>query len=68
MNEILILGAFGVLQVSFHKLEKAAHGQGWIHKVTHSHALVWLLHPTIAHTLQDYVIHIVIYSGKIIGH
>lgn len=68
MNELLIFGAFGVLQVTFHKLEKASQGKGFIHKVSHSHTLVWLLHPTVAHTIQDYAIHIVIYSGKIIGH
>lgn len=68
MNEILILVAFGALQLTFHKVEKLAHGQGLLYRVTHSHKLVWLLHPAVAHTVQDYAIHVVIYSGKLIGH
>jgi hypothetical protein len=67
MQEVIIFGAFGVLQVAFHFMHKAhAEGSVW-YKVKHSHYLVLAAHPVVSHTIQDYAIHIVIYSGKIIG-
>jgi hypothetical protein len=45
------------------------HVQGclWVQKLSERHYLVWLFHPAVLHGVRDYVVHFVIYSGKIIG-
>lgn len=68
MKELLIFVAFGGIQTLMHQSHRlSAHPL--LYKITHKPWLVWILHPTVAHTVQDYAIHVVIYSGKIIsGH
>lgn len=68
MKELLIFGAFGGIQFLAHKSHQMSQHQ-LLYKITHKPWLVWIIHPSVAHTIQDYVIHVVIYSGKIIsGH
>jgi hypothetical protein len=66
--EFIIFVAFGVLQLVFHNAHRIT-GLGFMKKVSEHHWVVWLFHPVIAHTFQDYFIHFVIYSGRVItGH
>jgi hypothetical protein len=66
--EFIIFAAFGVLQIVFHNAHKIT-GFGFMKKVSEHHWVVWLFHPVVAHTFQDYFIHFVIYSGRVItGH
>jgi len=67
MNELLVLLGFGVLQISFHSVEKLKDKCSFFKNAEKYHWIVWLGHPVVVHTIRDYAIHIVIYSGKIIG-
>ena len=66
MTEMWIFFAFGFLQIVFHNAHKIT-GWAWVKKVSDNHWVVWLAHPVITHTVTDYVVHFVIYSGQIIG-
>jgi hypothetical protein len=39
----------------------------WLMKITDNHYLVWLAHPAVVHSVHDYAIHFVIYSGRVIA-
>jgi hypothetical protein len=66
--EVLIFAAFGVLQIVFHSVHKIT-GLHSMKKLAQHHWVVWMFHPVVVHTFQDYFIHFVIYSGRIIsGH
>ena len=66
--EITIFVAFGALQIAFHSLHKI-RGLHAMQKLCQHHWIVWIFHPVVAHTFQDYFIHFVIYSGHLIaGH
>lgn len=68
MKELLIFGAFGGIQLLIHESHRIGQHKT-LYKITHKPWLIWLVHPAVAHTIQDYAIHVVIYSGKIIsGH
>lgn len=62
---IVFLGFIG-LQCCFFASEHFANNCtiAWLRK---RHYLVWLIHPVVLHSIKDYAIHIVIYSGKIIA-
>ena len=67
-TEIAILFAFGGLQILFHNAHKMT-GWLWVQKLSEQHWVVWVFHPTVLHTLQDYGVHAIIYSGYVIkGH
>jgi hypothetical protein len=66
--EVWIFMAFGVLQILFHQAHKLT-SVAFLKKLSENHWVVWIFHPVVAHTAQDYIIHFVIYSGRIItGH
>lgn len=62
---IVFLGFIG-LQCCFFASDKFGNHFiiAWLRK---RHYLVWLIHPVVLHATQDYAIHIVIYSGRIIA-
>jgi hypothetical protein len=66
--EIIIFMAFGMLQICFHNVH-LIKGLSFMKKISEHHWVVWIFHPVVAHTFQDYFIHFVIYSGRVIsGH
>ena len=65
-GELLTFGAFLALQGLFHSLEKV-HNFPLIAKLANSHWLIWVFHPAVLHTVRDYGVHFVIYSGQVIG-
>lgn len=69
-NELIVFVAFFSLQAVFHGLQHFTHvldqSKLW-ERIVHSQVLVLVFHPTVLHTIQDYSIHFVIYSGKIIA-
>lgn len=65
MNELIVFVAFGTLQLVFHNAHRVT-GWAWIQKVSENHWIVWVFHPAIWHTVQDYGIHFVVYSGYVI--
>lgn len=68
MTELLIFGAFGMIQLAFHEGHRAI-SHPLMYKLTHKPWIIWVFHPSMVHTIQDYGIHFVIYSGKVIsGH
>ena len=66
MNELIVLCSFFGLQACFAWFHHVTGSTLW-QKVFHLPVVVVLAHPTVAHTLQDYAIHFVIYSGKVIA-
>lgn len=67
-KELLIFLSFGLLQIVFYQAHKISKYK-YLGKLVHSHFAVWVFHPTVLHAVQDYGIHFVIYSGRIIsGH
>ncbi len=38
----------------------------WVQRLSRHHYLVWFVHPAVLHTLQDYVVHFVVYSGHVL--
>lgn len=67
MYEVIVLMAFGGLQVVFFVVGRFHEGHKW-EKVARLHLIAVLGHPVVAKTLEDYAVHIVIYSGKVLGH
>lgn len=68
-TEFLIFLGFGALQVGFVMTEKLKKHCRIFKHTEKYHWMVWLGHPVVIHTVQDYAIHFVIYSGRIIsGH
>ena len=66
--EAIIFFVFMGLQICFHNFHRVSHLK-IIKKISEHHWVVWLFHPVVAHTFQDYAIHLFIYSGRIIsGH
>lgn len=66
--EILIFAAFGAMQILFHNAHRIT-GLKFMKRIANHHWVVWLFHPIVAHTIEDYFIHFVIYSGRVIsGH
>jgi hypothetical protein len=65
-TEVLIFLAFLACQVLFATMHKA-HNIKWLMKITDNHYLVWLAHPAVVHSVHDYAIHFVIYSGRVIA-
>lgn len=66
--EVWIFVAFGVLQVVFHNAHRIT-GVAFMKKISENHWVVWMFHPVVLHTFQDYTIHFIIYSGRVItGH
>lgn len=65
-NEAIVFCSFFALQAFFAYFHHATNSKVW-QKVVHLPVVVVLAHPTVAHTLQDYAIHFVIYSGKVIA-
>lgn len=68
-KELIVLGAFFVLQLSFHNLHRLhdVFCSAFWQRVSHSPLWLVVFHPTVAHTIQDYSIHFVVYSGKVLG-
>lgn len=70
MMEPVIFGAFIALEVVFHNaphwLEHTKHC-AWVQQVSKNHYLVWLFHPSVMVGVQGYLVHFVVYSGKVIG-
>lgn len=66
--EIWIFVAFGILQLIFHNAHRIT-GVAFMKKLSDNHWVVWMFHPVVAHTVQDYAIHFIIYSGRVFtGH
>lgn len=67
-NELLIFMGFLGVQGVFHESHRL-NSHPLLYKITHKPWLVWVFHPVTLHTIQDYGIHFVIYSGRVIaGH
>lgn len=70
--ETVVFGAFIVLQIAFRELPNVAKWAGKfviVQKLANNHWLVWIFHPAVLHGLQDYAVHLVVYSGYILrGH
>jgi hypothetical protein len=69
MLNAVVFGAFALIAFSFDTVEKRlSHVNA--RKVRHIAGLVAVAsHPATIHTLQDYAVHLLIYSGYIIpGH
>lgn len=68
-SEFLTFLGFGALQVGFMFTEKLKKRCSVFRHAERFHWAVWLGHPVVVHTIKDYSIHFVIYSGRIIsGH
>jgi hypothetical protein len=68
MKEVLIFLGFGGVQLLFHESHRLS-SHPLVYKITHKPWLLWVFSPAAVHTVQDYAVHVVIYSGKIItGH
>lgn len=67
--ELAIFVAFLSLQTATkvlpHVCEQIAH-YAIIQRISKHHWIVWLGHPVVLHSLHDYAIHVIIYSGYII--
>lgn len=66
MMDVTVFVAFVALQCGFqsaHKLSNSKFSR-WI---AGKHWLVWLVHPAVLHGVQDYAIHVVVYSGRVIA-
>lgn len=67
--ELIIFTAFLAVQAAAksapHVCERIAH-LAIIQRLSQHHWVVWLLHPVVLHSVHDYAIHFVIYSGYII--
>lgn len=66
-HELAVLIAFACIQCLFAWLHHVNETK-LTHRLTHLPVVAILASPTMIHTIQDYAIHIVIYSGKILGH
>lgn len=67
--ELIIFASFLAVQAAAkltpHACERIAHL--WIvQRLAQHHWVVWLAHPVVLHSVHDYAIHFVIYSGYII--
>lgn len=67
MQEATVFAAFLVLQVVFHRCGRL-HDVWIVRKIAENHFVVWLFHPAMLHTAQDYMVHFVVYSGHVLGH
>lgn len=70
MTETVILIAFVGLQTGFHLAPRLFNHLAhivWVQRLGKHGWIVWLIHPSVLHGLQDYMIHFVIYSGRVIG-
>jgi hypothetical protein len=65
-KELLIFLAFAGLQTLFHSGHKLSDVTV-VKKISEHHWVIWIFHPVTLHAIQDYAIHFVIYSGKLIG-
>lgn len=67
--ELAIFVAFLALQIGAKAMPKAwdkvAH-LVIVQKLAQNHWVVWVFHPTVLHSIHDYAIHFVIYSGYVI--
>jgi len=70
MHEIWVVIAFGTIQfvayIAEHK-PHLFHNKFHFERIVRWHVVVWLAHPVILHTMQDYVIHFVVYSGRVLS-
>jgi hypothetical protein len=66
-QELLTFIAFVCLQGSFHAAAELSHNH-WLGKLVKFQAVAVVAHPTVLHAIQDYAIHVVVYSGMIIHH
>lgn len=67
--ELIIFTGFLAVQIAAkaapRMAERIAHL--WIvQRISQHHWVIWILHPVVLHSLHDYAIHFVIYSGYII--
>lgn len=67
ITEATVFFGFCILQITFVCMEKLGKRFPSFKIVAKFHYLVWLGHPVVVHTVKDYAIHFVIYSGKIIS-
>ena len=45
------------------------HVNGWLTRHgAHVKWLVWAAHPALWHAMQEYIAHVVVYSGYVLGH
>jgi len=67
--ELIIFASFLAVQAAAksapHLCERIAH-LAIVQRISQHHWIVWLAHPVVLHSLHDYAIHFVVYSGYII--
>lgn len=66
-TEVLVFISFCGLQGLYHWLESTYGKHAWLQQLAHCHIVVLALHPAVIHGVQDYLIHFVVYSGKVIA-
>lgn len=66
-SELLTFVAFVCLQASFHAAAELSHNH-ILSKIVKCQAVAVVAHPTVLHAIQDYAIHVVVYSGMILHH
>lgn len=68
--ELIIFVSFLVIQFAAKALPHAAERVARfaiVQRLSQHHWVVWLIHPAVLHSIHDYAIHFVIYSGLVIG-
>lgn len=60
---IAFVGIHGIAHFTEHFKESKIY-----HKIVSMHIFAVIVHPAVGHAVVEYIVHIVVYSGRIIGH
>lgn len=70
--ELMIFTALLVIQIGAKTLPTAFNKRiahlAIVQRISQNHWVVWLFHPAVVHSIHDYAIHFVVYSGYVISH
>jgi hypothetical protein len=67
--DAVVFIAFVGIQVSFAALHSLGHFKCFavFHRIAENHWVIWFFHPTIIEGTKEFLVHIIVYSGHVIG-